>query len=176
MTPVLLVRVAAVFTLKQLRGEKSHPALLVLSEDDDVREYALRAIADRKGQLEISDIGPLANALKDANPRVRVVAARAIGRFASTAVSSADSADLMKQAIEANLSRGPPIRDPIVVHICHPGHSLVKLNCSGRLKPTSGGTRFAKPLEPVRIGATMVLRHLHDPADRSIGAFGLVAA
>jgi hypothetical protein len=45
------VRVAAIFTLKQLQGQNSHPALIELSRDQKIREYALKAIADRKTQL-----------------------------------------------------------------------------------------------------------------------------
>src|SRR5207244_6757171 len=37
-------RAAAVFTLKQLDGKDSHPALLKLAEDAAVREFALRAL------------------------------------------------------------------------------------------------------------------------------------
>ncbi len=45
------VRVAAIFTLKQLLGEKSHPTLVKLAKDASIREQALRALADRTTQL-----------------------------------------------------------------------------------------------------------------------------
>ena len=47
----LFGRVAALFTLKQLEGENSHETLVKLAAKDDLREFALRALADRKTQL-----------------------------------------------------------------------------------------------------------------------------
>ncbi len=47
----LPVRVAAIFTLKQLRGAAANPALVELAKTPELREYALRALADDSTQL-----------------------------------------------------------------------------------------------------------------------------
>src|SRR5205085_2576073 len=64
-------RVAAVFTLKQLDGKASHATLLKLSEDAAVREFALRAMTDRKTELDGLDNKVFVAALADGSPRVR---------------------------------------------------------------------------------------------------------
>ena len=152
----LAVRVAAIFTLKQLQGQNSHAALLELSQDAKVREYALKAIADRKTQLGMTSIVPFGSALKDPNPRVRLAAARAIGRFAN--LTNIDSNQLRQSTKE--LVQLASDRDPLVAHIAI--HSLTQLNaveaCLETLKDSS--------LER-RLGALMVLRRLYDPASVS---------
>ena len=152
----LAVRVAAIFTLKQLQGQNSHVTLLELSQEAKIREYALKAIADRKTQLSATSIAPLTTALKDPDPRVRLAAARAVGRFAL--VSNVDSNQLRQTAKE--LVPLASDRDPLVAHISI--HSLVQLNaveaCLEALKEASVERR---------LGALMVLRHLYDPASVS---------
>ena len=66
----LAVRVAAIFTLKQLDGVKSHEALIALAKDDAVQEFVLRALTDRKSQLDGVPTDLYAKALTSANPRV----------------------------------------------------------------------------------------------------------
>ena len=46
----LYARVAALFTLAQREGRHAHDSLLLLCQDADLREFALRALADRKTQ------------------------------------------------------------------------------------------------------------------------------
>ncbi|MCE9545101.1 MAG: discoidin domain-containing protein [Planctomycetia bacterium] len=74
-------RVAAIFAVKQLAGVASHPALLKLAEDASVREYALRALTDRKSQLTGLTPEPFVRALSDPNPRVRAQAIISLGRL-----------------------------------------------------------------------------------------------
>ena len=95
-------RVAAIFTLKQLLGIESHKDLLKLVNDPAVAEHALRALADRKTQLEGIPQAPFYRALKNKNPRVQVAAAVALGRLGD------------KSAASALLSvSNPPIIDPL---------------------------------------------------------------
>ncbi len=152
----LAVRVAAIFTLKQLQGQRSHAVLLELSQDATIREYALKAIADRKTQLGATSIAAFGNALKDQNPRVRLAAARAIGRFAN--VNTVDSISLRQSAKE--LVPLASDRDPLVAHIAV--HSLVQLNAVEACLET-----LNDPLLERRLGALTVLRHLYDPASVS---------
>ena len=77
----LYARVAALFTLKQLEGEKSHAALIKLAAQDELREFALRALADRKTQLTNVPTKLFVDALKDSNPRVRLQALVGIARL-----------------------------------------------------------------------------------------------
>ena len=82
-------RIAALYTLKQLLGKKSHTTLLSLIEDPAVAEHALRALADRKTQLSGIPLEPFVQALKDSNPRVQVAAAVALGRLGEKAAARA---------------------------------------------------------------------------------------
>lgn len=74
-------RVAAIFTYKQMAGPMAAKGLAKLSSDKTITEWALRAIADRKTQLEGVTKGMLIPALSDNNPRVSVAAAVALGRL-----------------------------------------------------------------------------------------------
>ncbi len=151
----LPVRVAAIFTLKQLRGEKSHDRLLALLTDVTLREHILRAVADRETQLGQTPIAPYIGALKDTNPRVRMQAARGLGRFRLIAESKSEAGQHVQQSL-ANLVPLTADRDPLVVHIAV--DSLVRLNagqaCLAALDASS--------LEE-RAGAATVLKHFHDP-------------
>lgn len=73
-------KVAAIFTFKQLYGTGSHEALLDLTKDETVREFALRALADRRSEQAAIPKTVLASALQDSHPRVRLQAAIAIER------------------------------------------------------------------------------------------------
>jgi len=97
-------RVAAIYTLKQLLGTKSHKELLKLVDDPAVAEHALRALGDRKTQLDGIPQAPFTKALKSKNPRVQVAAAVALGRLGD------------KSAATALLSvSNPPEVDPLPV-------------------------------------------------------------
>jgi putative heme-binding domain-containing protein len=75
-------RVAAIFTLKQLSGKAANDALYEATLSAEIREWALRALADRIPQNENLDIKPFLTALKGSSaPRVQVAAAVALGRI-----------------------------------------------------------------------------------------------
>ena len=74
-------RVAAIFTYKQMAGPLASKGLAKLSSDKTITEWALRAITDRKTQLDGVDKETLIPGLSDNNPRVRVAAAVALGRL-----------------------------------------------------------------------------------------------
>ena len=82
-------RAAALFALKQLDGAASHPTLRLLIDDAAVSEFAIRALADRKGEIEAADLKSFVAALTNPSPRVRAQAVIALGR--SGDVSSAAS-------------------------------------------------------------------------------------
>src|SRR5262249_32920746 len=74
-------RVVAILTLKQLDGTDSHPVLLKLVEDGAVREFALRALTDRKKELVGLDTKPFVAALADPSARVRAQALISLARL-----------------------------------------------------------------------------------------------
>jgi len=82
-------RVAAIYTLKQLLGPKSHKDLLKLVDDPAVAEHALRALGDRKTQVNGIPQAPFTKALKSKDPRVQVAAAIALGRLGDKSAASA---------------------------------------------------------------------------------------
>ncbi len=74
-------RVAAIFTFKQLYGNDANKPLAELVSDEKVREYALRAMTDRKTQLEGISPDFFVKYLEDADPRVRVQALNGLARL-----------------------------------------------------------------------------------------------
>ncbi len=80
-------RVAALFALKQLEGEAAHPAFIRYLEDDSIREFAIRALADRRSQLSGVNAEWLLPYLNDSNPRVVAQAVIALGRLGDPAAA-----------------------------------------------------------------------------------------
>ncbi len=74
-------RIAAIFTYKQLLGVKANPALLTLTKDEAVREFALRALTDRITELDGVAMEPFVDALKSGSPRIKAAAAVSLGRL-----------------------------------------------------------------------------------------------
>lgn len=64
-------RVAAIFTYKQLLGAEANPVLATATADAAIREFALRAMTDRKKELANVPVKPYLDGLKDSNPRVQ---------------------------------------------------------------------------------------------------------
>ena len=95
-------RIAAIYTIKQLLGTKSHSHLATLANDPAVAEHAIRALADRKTQLKKVPVAVFTTALKSKNSRVQVAAAVGLGRIGDTKAADA----LLAVA-------NPPIVDPL---------------------------------------------------------------
>ncbi|MEP2777423.1 MAG: HEAT repeat domain-containing protein [Luteolibacter sp.] len=98
----LFKRVAAIFTCKQLYGSKANTPLAKLAEDPAVREYILRALADRKSQLEGVDPALFVKYLNDENPRVRVQALNGLARLESKEAAAA----ILDSMADADLDPG----------------------------------------------------------------------
>lgn len=77
----LYTRIAGIYTYAQAAGAEGIPALTAFTKDAAVREYALRALADRKGILSNVAEEPFLEGLKDASPRVRAAAIIGLGRL-----------------------------------------------------------------------------------------------
>lgn len=77
----LQARVAGIFTYAQISCASGVNELLALSQEDNVREFALRALADRKNCLEGVPVDAFTAAAQDANPRVQAAAIVGLGRL-----------------------------------------------------------------------------------------------
>ncbi|MDB5239387.1 MAG: heme-binding protein [Spirosoma sp.] len=77
----LYSRVAGLFTYAQITGAGGIGNLVTLTQEDDVREFALRALADRKANLASVPIEPFLKGLNDPSDRVKVAAIIGLGRL-----------------------------------------------------------------------------------------------
>ncbi|RYG08520.1 MAG: heme-binding protein, partial [Chitinophagaceae bacterium] len=85
----LYARVAAIFTYAQLAKENGIGALTKLSEDETVREFALKALADRKQYLDKVSSEPFLTALKESSLRVQSAAIIGLNRLGRIETASA---------------------------------------------------------------------------------------
>lgn len=161
-------RVAALFTLKQLVGPKSHEAILALMPDPSIREHLLRVVADRETELSNTSIQPFVVALQDPNPKVRLQAVRGLGRFRlNPSLESPEFQAALKSLVPLTADA-----DPLVAHIAV--DSLVRLNagdvCLKALTEKNQGSRNTtaqnqeETFRDEQTGASLVLGHLHNPA------------
>jgi putative heme-binding domain-containing protein len=139
----LAVRVAAIFTLKQLLGADAQKPLLRIEKNEQVREFALRALADRKKEAEKVPTKVFTDALKDKNPAVRLQATIALNRLGRA--EAADS--ILPLTIDS---------DAAISHVAF--RALISLRavdvCFKALD---------QPNSPLIPGAMRVLRNLHEP-------------
>ena len=140
----LAVKVAALFTLKQLQGTEATPTLVHLIKQADTREWVLRALTDRKTELAGVPGELIAKSLTDENPRVRAAAAVALGRLGNAKFA----APLLPLAIE---------EDEIVAHSAV--KALVALQAD-RACLTAVGPEDT----PIARAALRTLRELHTTA------------
>ncbi|MBC7757309.1 MAG: c-type cytochrome [Phormidesmis sp. FL-bin-119] len=75
------IRTAGIFTFAQIAGEDGVANLVKLTSDNQVKEFALRALSDRKPNLKNVPLGPFIHALQDPSPRVQVAALVGLGRL-----------------------------------------------------------------------------------------------
>ncbi len=104
-------RIAAIFTAKQWKGEAATAGLLALTKDPVVREFALRALADRIPENGQVPSKPFLDGLKDADPRVQVAAAVGLGRLKRPEVADAllaAASTLSPPTLAASVVPAPP--------------------------------------------------------------------
>ncbi len=136
-------RVSALFTLKQLAGAGSHPVLVKAAADASLREFALRALADRREELANVPKGLFLQALGDANPRVQLQAITGLKRLGAVDAAGA----LLPLTASA---------DPVVPHVAI--DALVSLGAS---EAALGVLTSANASPAVTTGALRVLQQLH---------------
>jgi putative heme-binding domain-containing protein len=149
-------RVAAVFALKQLDGKDSHPALLKLAEDVTVREFALRALTDRKKELEGLSSKRFVTALADDSPRVRAQALISLARLndVSTAKSIVPLTMRPKGSVMPTKQtvHSQPDPDRVIPHLAV--RALVSLGAVDACLEAVDG--------PDAHGALWAMRYMHD--------------
>ncbi|HTU88671.1 MAG TPA: CotH kinase family protein [Gemmataceae bacterium] len=149
-------RAAAIFTLKQLIGKDSHPTLLNLVRDPAVREFALRALTDRKQELDGLDAKPFVAALADESPRVRAQALVSLTRLHD--VSAAKSIiPLTARPKGSGMPTKKPVHaqpdpDRVLPHLAV--RALVSLNAIDACLDALDG--------PYSRGALWAMRYMHD--------------
>src|SRR5699024_10196408 len=77
----LEARVAGIFTYAQAAKEDGIDRLVELTKNEDLKEFALRALADRKPLLEKVPTAPFLKALKDPSKRVRAEGIIGLGKI-----------------------------------------------------------------------------------------------
>lgn len=83
------IRIAGLFTYAQITGENGIENLVTLTSDKAIQEFALRALADRKQQIDQVPIEPFLTALESSSDRVKIAAIVGLGRLGrSEAVGS----------------------------------------------------------------------------------------
>jgi len=154
-------RVAAVFTYGQLMGAKAIPSLVSLSKDPQLREFSLRALADRQANLSKLPVDLFTKALKDKDVRVQVAAAVALGRIGKKEVAKALLAVAIPPApIEASKKKGhqggPHATPHSIVILPHVAvRALIKLQAVDDCLAAIDG--------PSQDGALWALRWMHQP-------------
>ena len=150
-------RVAAIYTLKQLDGKDSHAALLKLAEDAAVRESALRALTDRRGEFAGLDTKIFVTALTDESPRVRAQALISLGRLndvgAIKSIIPLTARPKGSAMPTAKPLQNQPDPDRVVPHLAV--RALVALNATDACLEALDG--------PHSEGALWALRYMHEP-------------
>ena len=163
----LYTRAAGIFTYTQVAGANGISNLVKLTDDKDVREFALRSLADRKSNLQNVPIEPFLNGLKDPSERVRIAATIGLGRLGRIEAAQA----LLSVKVPASFvapakgTEGPhatPNSAIIPAHIAV--RALVSLNAVDASVNAIGTENSTIAL--------WALRYMHDPKAVS----GLVAA
>ena len=139
----IAVRVAAVFTIKQLFGAESTPILEPLTRDPALGEFALRALADRKTQVAGVPVAPFLKGLTDDNPRVRLQSINGLVRLGKIDAASAI----------LGLTSDP---DHVVAHIA--GRALIVMHADEACLAA-----MDHAYSPTFKGALNVLKWFHEP-------------
>ena len=74
-------RVAAIFAYAQINHEGTIDNLVQLSKENAIKEFALKALTDRKSRLENVPLAPFIEALSDSSERIQAAAIIGLGRL-----------------------------------------------------------------------------------------------
>jgi putative membrane-bound dehydrogenase-like protein len=139
----LAPRVAALYTVSQLQRADAEADLLRWMKNDDLREFAIRALGEQRGGASPAAAEAFVDALSDANPRVRLQAVTALVRMQKT-----DAAGALVPLVADS--------DPIVAHVTRNG-----------LATLAAGSALFSGLDhgpaPIAAGCLIALQQMHDP-------------
>lgn len=162
-------RVAGIYTYAQATCENGNGELVKLSQDEKVREFALRALADRKTCLQGVPLDPFIEGVTDPNDRVKSAAIVALGRIgnpeAAEELLKVKVPDSFKQPEKGN--EGPHATPNSAIILPHVAvKALVELHAVDAAVDAIG-------TENSKI-ALWALRYMHDPkaVDGLIEAYG----
>ncbi|OJY88166.1 MAG: heme-binding protein [Sphingobacteriales bacterium 40-81] len=163
----LYARVAGIFTYAQIAGKNGIKNLTELTNDAAVKEFALRALADRKPFVADVPSEPFMKALSDTSQRVKAAAIIGLGRLGKAEAAEA----LLQTPVPASFTapakgvEGPhatPNADIILPHLAV--RALVQLNAVDACIKAVGTDNSTIAL--------WALRYMHDPG----AVEGLIAA
>ncbi len=154
----LASRVAGLFTYAQITGEEGFENLVPLTEDNAMREFALRALADRKPLVSKVPLAPFLAGVKDPSERVQVAALVGLGRLerkeaASTLLQVKVPSSFVAPAKDTEGPHATPNAALVPAHIAV--RSLVKLNAVDACVAAIGS--------PNATLALWALRYMHTP-------------
>ncbi|MEW4530183.1 CotH kinase family protein [Maioricimonas sp. JC845] len=153
-------RIAALFTLKQIQGEASHVLLKALTADSTIREFAIRALTDRRSQLDGLEAEFFVPFLSDESPRVRAQTLISLARLGDAAVADR-IVPLAQQAGDARPDPAEPNPALVIPHLAL--RALVELEAVEACLAALDG--------PCRSAALRALRSMH--SERAVD--GLIA-
>lgn len=150
-------RVAGMYTYAQIAAADGIENLVQLTTDEEMREHALRALADRKSLAEKAPLEPFLEGLKDPNERVQAAAIIGLGRLGKMEAAEALLAiDVPFSFVAPAKGEEGPHATPNAAIV--PAHlavqSLVKLNA---VEQTVAAISKNTDL------ALWALRYMHDP-------------
>lgn len=148
-------RVAAVFTLKQMLGASANKKLLNLLDQSAIKRSVLKALTDRKGQLDNLPVDPFVDALDDSDPDVRAQALISIGRLNAT--QAAEQVLPLTRRSHGELPEEEPVHAQpdagrVIPHLAV--RTLVKIRARDACLNALGG--------PFTDGALEALSRMHD--------------
>ncbi|MBF9255482.1 c-type cytochrome [Pontibacter sp. 172403-2] len=163
----LYARVAGMYTYAQAAGESGTSNLVKLTQDSNMKEFALRALSDRKKRLENVPIKPFFDGLKSSSERVQAAAIIGLGRLgrieAAPALLQVKVPDSF--AAPAKGTEGPHATPNAAIIPAHLAvQALVKLNAVDACVNAIGTDNSTIAL--------WALRYMHDPK----AVNGLIAA
>ncbi|WP_161889494.1 DUF7133 domain-containing protein [Pontibacter russatus] len=127
----LYARIAGMYAYAQAAGEDATDKLVQLTQEEDMREYALRALSDRKPFVDEVPIEPFLKGLESSSERVQAAAIIGLGRLGRKEAAPA----LLQVDVPASLAapekgtEGPhavPNAPVVLPHLAV--QALVKLN------------------------------------------------
>ena len=160
------VRVAAIFTLRQMLGAGSSATLLRLANQDaTIREFALRALGDDLGSLKNVPATAFARFTADPDPRVRLQTVTLLGRLGDASVAD----QVLPLTADA---------DPMVAHIATRALArmraadvcLAAFDSPGSANLVPGAGRALQAMHDARVvdGLIARLNKVSDPAAREV--------